>query len=134
MTTAEMSDREDLLVDVDDVDTDSDEYRLALLDAIADQADELGQQMDLTVTCPCGTTGPVILMYQCFHCEVHFCPDCAKKHFTDGTDVPIEEIRAAVQAVVGRIESDPNWLGAEAAAVQKGARDVLEVLADREGE
>lgn len=55
--------------------------RIATLETIGEQASELHDQPDVTVTCPCGVSGPIERMYQCYYCDVHFCPDCASDHF-----------------------------------------------------
>lgn len=55
--------------------------RDAVLEAIAEQAAELHDQPDVTVTCPCGTTGPIELMNRCAICEIIFCPACSIDHF-----------------------------------------------------
>ena len=33
------------------------------------------------VSCPCGKTKPMHLMYRCFFCGLWWCRDCAKRHF-----------------------------------------------------
>lgn len=55
--------------------------REAVLRAIADQAAELRGEDEAGVTCPCGASGPLRLMYRCLYCEVFFCPRCAADHF-----------------------------------------------------
>lgn len=63
--------------------------RNATLEAIGDQAKELHEQPgEKSVTCPCGTTGPLTRMFRCFYCEVWFCPGCAKPHFEDDHPEP----------------------------------------------
>lgn len=54
--------------------------REELLQTITDQAREL-TDCDHRVTCPCGREGPVTRMFQCYECEVFFCPECAPPHF-----------------------------------------------------
>jgi len=58
--------------------------RIPVLEAIGEQASELADQESAQVTCPCGTTGHIELMFRCFYCHVWFCPDCAGDHFSDG--------------------------------------------------
>lgn len=57
--------------------------REATLETIADQSEELSEQdaRGITVTCPCGASGPVTGAYRCLYCDVWFCPDCADAHF-----------------------------------------------------
>lgn len=55
--------------------------RMAILNAIKEQAGELHGKDTLELTCPCGASGPIQEMFQCLYCEVHFCPNCAKEHF-----------------------------------------------------
>jgi len=34
-----------------------------------------------TITCRCGWTRGIMLMYQCLYCREWFCQDCAENHF-----------------------------------------------------
>lgn len=59
--------------------------RIPVLNAVKDQWGEL-KDVEETVTCPCGAETPVKRAFQCFYCEVWFCPGCAEQHFEEGRD------------------------------------------------
>lgn len=57
--------------------------RVEILRTIGKQEVELVKQSTQEVTCPCGNSGPVKLMFRCFYCEIIFCPPCAERHFEE---------------------------------------------------
>lgn len=57
--------------------------REAILRTIGEQEVELLDQPTQEVTCPCGNSGPLKLMFRCFYCEIYFCPPCSEKHFEE---------------------------------------------------
>lgn len=57
--------------------------RVAILEAIAEQAVELADEEVPSVTCPCGTELDLVDAFQCFFCHVFLCPSCSEEHFGD---------------------------------------------------
>lgn len=70
--------------------------RDALLEVIMDQTEEIQEQPDASVTCPCGLETPVFRAYQCFHCDIYLCPGCAEDHFEEG-HAPLNEAMESLE-------------------------------------
>lgn len=52
---------------------------------ILQQARQLGPNLSLKITCPCGQDETIALACRCFYCGVMFCRQCAKRHFEGET-------------------------------------------------
>lgn len=51
------------------------------LQAVADQIEQISRQPEVTVTCGCGKTLPILSMHNCLYCSQHYCKTCAEEHF-----------------------------------------------------
>jgi hypothetical protein len=59
----------------------TDEERECKYQAIGDQTDELGDALNVRITCPCGFAAPLYVSCRCFFCGIYFCRRCAARHF-----------------------------------------------------
>lgn len=60
--------------------------RLAVLEAIGEQAVEMDGQPMVSITCPCGVTVSLPNAYRCFYCDIYFCRGCAPDHFDENKE------------------------------------------------
>lgn len=74
--------------------------RMATLQTIADQHDELAGQPDATVTCPCGASGPLREAYRCQRCNIYFCRSCAETHFQGDAAARLEQADRLIEQAV----------------------------------
>ncbi len=55
--------------------------RLEILEHIGRQAAEYKNHKYNQISCPCGLSRPIQILFKCFYCYIFFCGVCASDHF-----------------------------------------------------